>query len=99
MNQTHSVQLYRQGGPETRSVNLSVGPDGVRLGALDAGPLVERTWGHDDYEYWVDVPSDEIHNLLFALVGERYADRSEAVDEFRAFCKKEGIKFEWGSWG
>jgi len=91
MNQTHSAELYRQGGPEKRLVTLSVGPDGVELGALDAGPLVQQTWGRDYYEFWVDVPADEIHNLLFALLRERYAGRNDAVDEFRTFCEKEGI--------
>jgi hypothetical protein len=45
----------------------------------------------EDYEFWVRVPANEIHNLLFALLRDRYAGRSDAVDEFRAFCKKEGI--------
>jgi hypothetical protein len=98
MNQTHSAELYRQGGPEKQLVTLSVGPDGVELGALDAGPLVQQTWGRDYYEFWVDVPADEIHNLLFALLRERYAGRNDAVDEFRTFCEKEGIKHKWGSW-
>jgi hypothetical protein len=85
-------------GPEKQLVTLSVGPNGVELGALDAGPLVQQTWGRDYYEFWVDVPADEIHNLLFALLRERYAGRNDAVDEFRTFCEKEGIKHEWGSW-
>ena len=98
MNQTHSAELYRQGGPEKRLVTLSVGPDGIELGVLDAGPLVQQAWGRDYYEFWVDVPADEIHNLLIALLRERYAGRNDAVDEFRTFCEKEEIKHEWGSW-
>jgi hypothetical protein len=37
MNQTHSAELYRHGGPEKQLVTVSVGPDGVDLGALDSG--------------------------------------------------------------
>jgi hypothetical protein len=95
---TYSVELYRQEGTEFRSVRLSVGPDGVRLDAQDMGPSVRRTWGDDDYEFWVNVPAKEILNLLFALLRERYAGRSDAVDEFRAFCEKEGINHKWDSW-
>jgi len=98
MNHSHSVELYRQEGAEFRSVRLSVGPDGVRLDAHDMGRLVEQVWGDEDYEFWVDVPAMEIHNLLFALLRERYAGRSGAVDEFRAFCEKEGINHKWDSW-
>jgi hypothetical protein len=88
MNETHSAELYRHEGPEKQLVTVSVGPDGVDLGALDSGPLVQRTWGRDYYEYWVDVSAGEIHNLLLALLRERYAGRNDAVAEFRAFCEK-----------
>ena len=80
-------------------MRLSVGPDGsIRSDAHDMGKLVEQTWGDDDYEFWVDVPAPEIHKLVFALLRDRYTGRSSAVDEFRAFCEKEGIKHEWDSW-
>ena len=88
MNQTHSAELYRHEGPEKQLVTVSVGPDGVDLGALDSGPLVQQAWGRDYYEFWVDVPAGEIHNLLFALLRERYAGRNDAVDEFRLFAKR-----------
>jgi len=41
--------------------------------------------GDDDYEYWVDVPAAAIHKLLFALLGDRYAGRTDAMDEFDSF--------------
>jgi hypothetical protein len=62
------------------------------------GTAVERIWGDDDYEYWVDIPATALHKLVFALIREKYAGRSGAVDEFCAFCKKEGIENEWDSW-
>src|SRR5262245_43284872 len=98
MSQIHSAELYRQDGPDFRSVRLSVGPDGVRLDAQDMGPSVVQAWGDDDYEFWVDVPASEIPKLLFALLHDRYAGRSGAVDEFRAFCEKAGIGHKWDSW-
>ena len=99
MSETHSVEIYRQEGDEFRSVRLTVGPDGsVRLDAQDMGKFVQQIWGDDDYEFWVDVPARAINKLAFALLRERYAGRGGAVDEFRAFCEKEGIEHEWDSW-
>ncbi|SRR6266568_4757045 len=99
MDEAHSAELYRQDGSEFRSVRLSVGADGaVRLDTQDMGKMVEQTWGDDDYEFWVDVPGSEIQKLVFALLRDRYAGRSSAVDEFRAFCEKEGIDHKWDNW-
>ena len=99
MDEALSAGLYREEGAQSRSVRLSVEPDGaVRLSAVDWGETVEKWWGDDDYEFWVDVPSSAIRKLVFALLRDRYADRSGAVDEFRAFCEKEGIDHKWGSW-
>ena len=32
------------------------------MSAYDLGEAPERFWGHDDYEYWVDVPSTEVQS-------------------------------------
>ena len=32
------------------------------------------------------------------MIKEGYSGRSGAVDEFRAFCDKEGIENKWGCW-
>jgi hypothetical protein len=61
------------------------------------GTTVEETWGDDDYEFWVDVPAAALHKLLFTLLREKYSSRGDAVDEFREFCKKEGIEYSWDS--
>ena len=99
MSETNSEEIYRQGGDPFRSVRLSVERDGlVRLDAQDMGKLVEEIWGDGDYEFWIDVPGAAIHKLVFALLRDRYAGRSGAVDEFGAFCKKEGIDHKWDSW-
>jgi len=62
------------------------------------GELVRRVWGDDDYEFWVDVPATAVHKLVFALLRDRYAGRGGAVDEFNAFCEKDGIDHKWQSW-
>jgi hypothetical protein len=99
MNETYSAELYRKEGAEFRSVRLTVKPDGsVLLDAQDMGKSVEEIWGDTDYEFWVDVPATAIRKLVFALLRDRYAARSGAVDEFNKFCKTEGIDHEWGNW-
>jgi hypothetical protein len=99
MNESYSAEIYREEGAEFRSVCLSVSADGpVRLSAQDMGKLTEEFWGDDDYEFWVDVPAIALPKLVLALIREKYSTRSDAVDEFRAFCEKEGIEHKWGSW-
>ena len=99
MSSTYSAEIYRQEGAEFRSVRLSVRSDGsVCLDAQDMGNLTKEIWGDDDYEFWVDVPAPALPKLVFALIRERYFGRSGAVDEFRAFCEKEGIEHKWDSW-
>jgi len=99
MNETYSVELYRQEGAEFRSVRLTVKSDGsVLLDAQDMGKSVEEIWGDDDYEYWVDVPATAIRKLVFALLRHRYAGRPSAVDEFNKFCEQEAIDHKWDNW-
>jgi len=99
MTETYSIELYRQEADNFRSVRLAVHADGsVRLDAQDMGKLVEEVWGDTDYEFCVDVPATALRKLAFILLRERYAGRSGAVDEFRAFCKREGIEHEWNSY-
>jgi hypothetical protein len=99
MTETYSAELYRQAGDPFRSVRLSVHADGLlRLDAQDMGKTVEEIWGDEDYEFWVDVPATAFQKLVFALIRDKYGGRSDAVDEFCAFCKKEGIENKWDSW-
>src|SRR5271167_2902752 len=91
MDETYSVELYRQEGVEFRSVRLKVKLDGsVLLDAQDMGKTVKEIWGDDDYEFWVDVPATALRKLVFALLRDRYADRPGAVDEFNSSVKKKG---------
>jgi hypothetical protein len=99
MIEPYTTELFRQEGDPFRSVRLTVNADGsVKLDAQDMGTTVEEVWGDDDYEFWVDVPAAALHKLLFTLLREKYSGRSDAVDGFHAFCKKEGIEHRWSSW-
>jgi hypothetical protein len=99
MTEPYFAEIYRQEGDSFRSVRVSVNDDGsVRLDAQDMGKQVEDVWGDSDYEFWVDVPATALPKLAFALLREKYAGRSGAVDEFRAFCKREDIEHKWDSY-
>jgi hypothetical protein len=99
MTEKYYTEIFRQEGDSFRSVRVTVEADGsVRLDAQDMGKQVEAVWGDSDYEFWVDVPATALRKLAFALLREKYAGRSKAVDEFRAFCKREDIEHEWGSY-
>ena len=96
MSETYSKELYKD---SVRSVRLNVAADGsLRPEAQDIGKPVEEVWGEDEYEFWVDVPGTALNKLLFALMLEKYFRRNGSVDEFRAFCIKEGIEHKWSSW-
>ena len=99
MADAYETQLYLNDGDEFRSVRLNVPDEGaLRLSCQDMGETVEQFWGDDDYEFWVDVPVGELRKLVFVLLREKYAGRSGAVDEFRDFCKREGVEHQWMSW-
>jgi hypothetical protein len=99
MVEPYEAELFRQEGDSFRAVHLTLNKDGsVKFYAQDMGTAVEEIWGDDDYEFWVDVPAAALHKLLFILLREKYSGRSGAVDEFRAFCKKEEIEHKWGNW-
>src|SRR5260370_24841218 len=99
MTEDHSVELFRQEGEAFRSIRLCVNPDGsIRMDDQDMGKTVEEVWGDDDYEFWVDILAMALHKLVFSLLREKYTARSAAVDEFCAFCEKEGIEHKWQSW-
>jgi hypothetical protein len=99
MSETYSTEIYRQEGASFRSVRVYVNADGsVHLETQDMGAQVEAVWGDSDYEFWVDVPATALRKLAFALLREKYAGRSKAVDEFRAFCQQEDIEHKWDSY-
>ena len=94
-----SAEIYRQNGDPFRSICLCFCPDGsIKMDAQDKGKLVEKIWGDDDYEFWVNVPATAIHKLVFSLLREKYSGRRGAVDEFCAFCIRQGVEHQWQSW-
>ena len=97
-SEANSIQLFVQDGKEYRSVRLYLTDGGLQLLGHDMGPAVERIWGDDDYEFWVEIKPHAMRQLAFALLRDRYAGRKDAVSEFREFCKQNAIEHEFDNW-
>jgi hypothetical protein len=99
MSDLERVKISEETGTEARHVSLARRDDGsIRMDAVDTGPAVEKVWGSDDYEFWVTVPSQSVTRLAFVLLKEKFTGRSDAVTEFREFCKARGIAHSFNSW-
>ena len=95
---SQTVELASRRDAEFRSVLLSVTGAQVRLSTTDAGPAVQRWWGRDEYEFWVDVPAEAIPALVCALLKEKYEGNLQAVDQFRTFCTDNGVPHRFMTW-
>lgn len=84
---------------ESRKVSLLLQQDGsIQVSTLDVGPTALRTWGSDDYEFWVTVPPDAVGALAFELLRERLNGKLDGTDCLTQFCEANGVSQEWGSW-
>jgi hypothetical protein len=95
---TNSNEIARNEEGETKTVvwvSLNENYYGVRLAANDVGDAPKKFWGHDEYEYCVDVPKSEFGRLLVFLLKEKYIGNIGAVEDFRVFCKKNNIAHEF----
>lgn len=95
----HTIEIARREGTEFRSVRLSIEDGGtIKMEAQDIGPRVSQIWGDSDYEFWVNVAPAALPKLAFELLREKFADRLDAVDAFRDWCKTHGVEHEFGNW-
>ncbi|QND66968.1 hypothetical protein HB777_25650 [Mesorhizobium loti] len=93
----HSATLFLQDDVEYRKVYLDVSSEGARILGHDMGPKVEKFWGDDDYEFWVDVPTEALAHLAFALLRDKYTNEERAVDKFQKFCADNGVEHTFKS--
>jgi hypothetical protein len=100
MQQPETISLARQERPDFRSdVALDLLSDGsIKMDACDSGSSVEKVWNHEDYERWMTIPADAVPKLAFALLKEKFADNLDAVDQFKDFCERCSIRYEWSSY-
>lgn len=95
-----NVELYSTSNSGGKTVvTLERREDGsIQLFYHDLGSASDEAFGDSDYEAWATVPVAALSSLAFALLFERYKDRSDALSDFRTFCAEKGIHIENGSW-
>jgi hypothetical protein len=71
---------------------------GIKLDTEDSGEFVTKSWGKDDYEYWVDVPAATVGKLAYELLAEKYEGDGKAVDKFRTWCEQHGVEHKFWTW-
>ena len=87
----------RTGADHVRAeLRLDPGGDLV-LEGFCAGPLAERVFGDEDWEYWVTVPAEQKDRLLLELLHEKYAGDTLAERHFREWLAARDIPFRFGS--
>ena len=93
-----TIELARDDGDDSSVLWLRLHQDGaISIDGQDTGPLVERFWGHDDYEYIVTVPAAAVPALAFELLRERFTGNFSAVSELRDFCRQHSITSKFGA--
>ena len=98
MSEDNSIEIARQDGEEFRSVRLRIEGGGIVMDAQDMGPIVKRTWDHEDYEFGMRLAPDAVARLAFELLKDKFTGDTGAVDKLRAYCKERGIEHKWESW-
>jgi hypothetical protein len=77
-----TVELARKDDENSVVIWLRLCQDGaIHIDGQDMGPLVERTWEHDDHDYSVIVPAAAVPKLAFELLRERFTGNLSAEVE------------------
>ena len=64
-----NMEIFRHDGVEFTAINAEFMNDGsLKISGHDTGPFVEKFWGDDDYEYWLFVPKESIHDFILNLL-------------------------------
>lgn len=101
-NPSHVKELIlfeQRNGQDSRTIWACLLPDGsLQISGHDIGPMVERFFGFDEYEFahtistndvqpfleLLGAPSDDVLNALSQYTGNRYSELSEAIEQAKA---------------
>ena len=93
------IDIACREGTESRFVRLTCRDDGtITMDTQDIGPSIAAIASDDEYEFWITVAPTELSKLAFELLREKFADRLDAVDAFRDWCKAHDIDHRFGNW-
>ena len=91
-----TIELFDERNGEHVHGELRVDADGnLVLAGYCAGPLAERFFGDDDWEYWLTVAADQKDRLLLELLREKYVGDTLAERHFRAWLEARGIAYSF----
>lgn len=91
--------VQQQNGQDSRTIWASVLPDGsLQISGQDLGPIVERFFGFDEYEFahtipaghvqpfleLLGAPNNDVLNAITQFSGTRYSELSEALERAKA---------------
>lgn len=77
----------------TLSVEINDNSDLV-LEGYDCGQSVKDFFGDFDYEYWLTVKSENVHEVLLQLIKDRFKSDSE----FKHWLEEKDIKYDFFSY-
>ena len=87
-------------------VRASIIDGALRISGHDLGPLVEDSWGDDDYEYWYKFDRKNTEKLIAAIHGEEDPEEAllrefsgeDGCSKLRSLCNKKHIKYRFSSY-
>ncbi|MFN3960494.1 MAG: hypothetical protein ACK4NP_11330 [Parvularculaceae bacterium] len=91
------TEIFNRGGDNPTAGFASADDIEFRLSATDSGPMVEKFWGAEDYEFSTAVRRSDFGSLHIALSREFFAD-ADGVRSFRAICEKHGVEHRNDYW-
>lgn len=93
------VRIFESTGATRSAVDFELKADGtLELTGHDVGEAAERSFGRDDYEYWVTVETSDKDKLLLALLAERFAGDAQASTHLMKYLESKGVRYKFDSW-
>jgi len=94
------IRIYADRNAGTsRTIDLYLDPDGtIRLSGGDVGLAPQAAFGDSDYEFWVNIPPENVATLCFALLRDKLSGEARAVDMLNDYCKTEAIACSFDTW-
>lgn len=86
-------RLHNDQGSVTVDIDL-LESGAIQVFFHDVGASAKRAHGDDDYEHWVEIPSDSLPALAFALLTDRLTGNISAVEEAAQLCELHRIPHE-----
>ncbi|MDR3513869.1 MAG: hypothetical protein P4L73_19700 [Caulobacteraceae bacterium] len=80
-------------------VDVRFAPDGgLEVRRHEMGASDRAAWGEDDHEASLRLSPPAVARLALALLMERYAGRSDALEALKEFCEAQAIAADHDVW-